>query len=169
MRSVVLLSSLVVLASLTAPARAAKPEIERPAGTPQADGVVHTLRAIPEACARLQGRFTGDPKSPYHFAPVRSSASCQPRARFVDPQRAKPSEAGGWKLNDVIRVPSTACPGLQAVVEVWRKPVDARPPALDAQGRARLYLQDAKARAPAAAASVGQFTATVAVEGRCGA
>ena len=29
------------------------------AGQPQAVGVVHTLRVIPEACARLEGQFTG--------------------------------------------------------------------------------------------------------------
>lgn len=150
------------------PAHAATPEIRRAAGSPQANGVAHTLRSIPEACASLQGRFTGDASSPYAFAPVRTSASCQPRARLVDPAKAKPSEATGWKLNDVIRVPSTQCPGLVAVVEVWRKPVAATPPALDAQGRARLYLDEAKAKA-AQAAPVTQFAAKVAMEGRpCG-
>lgn len=147
---------------------AAEPEIRRPTGTPQGDGVVHTVRAIPEACAWLQGRFTGDAKSPYAFAPTRSSPTCQARARLVDPARAKPSEAAGWKLNDVIRVPSRDCAGLQAVVTVWRKPGNEAPPKLDAQGRARLYLQDAKASAGKVGA-LTQYTAKVALEGSpCG-
>lgn len=147
---------------------AAEPEIRRPTGTPQGKGVVHTVRAIPEACAWLQGRFTGDAKSPYAFAPTRSSATCQARARLVDPAKARPSEAAGWKLNDVIRVPARDCPGLQAIVHVWRKPGGEAPPRLDAQGRARLYLQDAKANA-GKPVSLTQYTATVAVEGApCG-
>ena len=152
---------------LAASAQAATPEIRRPPAAAQGVGVAHALRSIPEACAALQGRFTGDAASPYAFAAVRSSASCQPRARFVDAARARPSEATGWKLNDVIRVPSKECPGLAAVVEVWRKPVAATPPALDAQGRARLYLDEAKAKGKSgAAAAVTQYTAKVAVEGR---
>lgn len=148
---------------------AATPEIARPAGTPQANGVVHTVRAIPEACARLQGRFTGDATKPYDFAPVRTSAGCQARARLVDPARAKPSDKAGWKLNDVIRIPAKDCPGLQAVVEVWRRPVASAPPTLDAQGRARLYLDESRAKA-AKAGDVTQFTAKVALEGKaCGA
>jgi hypothetical protein len=150
-----------------ASARAAAPEIRRPAGVPQGDGVAHTLRSIPEACASLQGRFIGEAASPYAFAAVRSSASCQPRARFVDAAKARPSEAAGWRLNDVIRVPSKDCAGLVAVVEVWRKPGVALPPKLDAQGRARLYLDEAKAKAKAGVpAAVTQYTAKVAVEGR---
>jgi hypothetical protein len=149
-------------------AHAAEPEIRRPTGAPQGVGVVHTVRAIPEACARLQGRFTGDAKSPYAFAPTRSSDACQARARLVDPAKARPSEASGWKLNDVIRVPAKDCPGLQAIVQVWRKAGAEAPPKLDAQGRARLYLQDAKASA-GKAVPLTQFTATVALEGRpCG-
>lgn len=152
----------------TLAARAATPEIQRPPATPQADGVVHTVRGIPEACASLQGRFTGDAKSPYAFAPVRSGANCQPRARLVDPAKARPAESAGWKLNDVVRIPSKSCEGLVAVVQVWRKPVAATPPKLDAQGRARLYLQDAKADA-AKAGPVTQYAAKVAIEGKaCG-
>lgn len=162
------LTAALVLTATAAAAQAATPEIQRPLGTAQANGVVHTVRAIPEACAWLQGRFTGQRSQPYAFAPVRSSATCQPRARLVDPTKAKPSAATGWKLNDVIRVPAKDCPGLQAVVEVWRKPVASAPPKLDAQGRARLYLQDAKAGAGKAAA-VTQFTAKVVLEGTpCG-
>ena len=36
----------------------AKPEIARGPVQPQAQGAVHTLRQIPEACARLEGMFT---------------------------------------------------------------------------------------------------------------
>lgn len=160
---------LMVLVVFATGAHAAKPEIQRPAATPQANGAVHTVRGIPEACASLQGRFTGQASQPYAFAPVRTSTTCQPRARLVDPTKAKPSEASGWTLNDVVRVPSKECPGLQAVVEVWRKAGAAAPPQLDAQGRARLYLQDAKAAAGKAAGQVTQYTAKVGVEGTpCG-
>ena len=59
-----------------APANAAdpQPEIQRAVGSPQAVGVAHTLRTIPEACARLEGQFTGGAASPYKFAAVRTSA-----------------------------------------------------------------------------------------------
>ena len=147
------------------------PEIQRAASAPpQAAGSVHTLRQIPEACARLEGMFTGEAAQPYKFAVVRSSPSCQPRARFVDAAKAQPSEAAGWKFNDLIRVPSAACPQQQAVVRVWRKPAAVAPPQLDAQGRARLYLQDEKARAEAAKlAQVPMFAAAMTVEGKaCG-
>lgn len=147
------------------------PEIQRAANAPpQAAGSVHTLRQIPEACARLEGMFTGEAAQPYKFAVVRSSPNCQPRARFVDAAKAQPSEAAGWKFNDLIRVPSAACPQQQAVVRVWRKPAAVAPPQLDAQGRARLYLQDEKARAEAAKlAQVPMFAAAMTVEGKpCG-
>src|SRR3546814_6704904 len=95
----------------------------RRASTPHANGVVHTRRQGPEACARIEGAFTGQAVEPYKFAVVRTSTNCQPRARFVDAAKAKPSEATGWKFNDLIRVPSAACPSQQAVVRAWRKPV----------------------------------------------
>ena len=119
MRIAVLLAA---LATASGTALAATPEIQRPVGSPQANGVTHTVRGLPEACAFLQGTFTGDAAVPYRLSPVRSSPTCQPRARLVDAAKAKPSERAGWKLNDVIRVPSKDCPGQQAVVEVWRKP-----------------------------------------------
>lgn len=162
------IAAALALLAAVAPAWAAQPEIVRPAAAPQPNGVAHVLRAIPEACATLQGRFTGDAKSPYAFAPTRSSATCQPRARFVDPAKARPAAASGWKLNDLIRVPSKDCAALQAVVEVWRKPGAAAPPRLDAQGRARLYLQDARS-GDVGGGAVTQYTAKVAIEGRpCG-
>ena len=127
-----------------APANAAdpQPEIQRAVGSPQAVGVAHTLRTIPEACARLEGQFTGVAASPYKFAAVRTSARCQPRARLVDAAGAKASAANGWVLNDVIRVPNAACASQQAVVRVWRKDAKAVPPKLDAQGRSRIYLKE---------------------------
>ena len=118
------------------------PEIQRKPGAPQAIGVLHTLRTIPEACARLEGKFTGSAAAPYTFAAVRTSARCQPRARLVDAKDAKASAANGWVLNDVIHVPNAACPAQQAVVRVWRKNAKAQPPKLDAQGRSRIYLKD---------------------------
>src|SRR3546814_14918531 len=113
---------LLLLAALPAFAADPVPEITRPAATPQANGVVHTLRQIPEACARIEGAFTGQAVEPYKFAVVRTSPNCQPRARFVDAAKAKPSEATGWKFNDLLRVPSAACPSQRAGVRVRPNP-----------------------------------------------
>lgn len=142
------------------------PEIHRDPATPQAPGVLHTLRQIPEACARVQGRFTGDPADPYKFELVRTSPNCSPRAKLVDAAKAKPSEAGGWKFNDLVRVPSTQCATRFAVVRVWRKPVEVAPPALDAQGKSRLYLEEQRRRAAAGQlAAVPEYAVSTAVEG----
>jgi hypothetical protein len=162
---------LVALAALASPALAAepRPEITRAAAKPQATNVLHTVRAIPEACARLEGMFTGRMADPYKFAVVRTSANCQARARFVDAAEAKPTTQGGWVFNDLIRVPSANCPSQQAVVRVWRRPGHTTPPALDPQGRARIYLQDARKPAAASAGDIPMFAATMAVEGTpCG-
>ncbi len=141
------------------------PELQRPAGAPQAINAAHTLRQIPEACARLEGTFTGDPAQPYRFSVVRTSEQCQPRARFVDYDKAQPTEAKGWKLNDVIRVPSAACPAQQAVVRVWRLPV-AQKIELDGQGQSRIYLEDAKKQAAAGKmAQIPMFAAQLTIEG----
>lgn len=158
---------LAALAALASPALAAelRPEITRAAAKPQAAGVLHTVRVIPEACARLEGAFTGQAAEPYRFAVVRTSANCQARARFVDAAKAKPSTQAGWVLNDLIRVPSANCPSQQAVVRVWRRPGRANPPALDAQGRARIYLQDARKADGAATSEVTMFAATMVLEG----
>ncbi|KGM54777.1 hypothetical protein N800_02640 [Lysobacter daejeonensis GH1-9] len=160
-------AALAVAASIAAPARAAeqRPEIARAVARPQATGVQHTVRTIPEACARLEGAFTGQLAAPYRFAVVRTSATCHPRARFVDAAKAQPWSQSGWLLNDLVRVPSAACPSQQAVVRVWRKPGSASPPALDAQGRARIYLQDAQKELPAKAGATPLFAATMTVEG----
>ncbi len=142
------------------------PELQRAAGTPQAVGAAHTLRQIPEACARLEGVFTGEAAQPYKFAVVRTSEQCQPRARFVDYDKAQPSEAKGWKLNDVIRVPNAGCPAQQAVVRVWRMPVTTTPER-DGQGQSRIYLEDAKKQAAAGKiAQVPMFAAQMKVEGK---
>lgn len=119
-----------------------QPEIKRAPVAAQQVGAAHTLRVIPEACARLQGQFTGLPAAPYKFAAVRTSERCQSRARMVDAVSAKASVASGWVLNDEIRVPSAACATQQAVIRVWRKDANAVPPKLDAQGRSRIYLKD---------------------------
>ncbi len=155
-----------LLASAFATHAADSPEINRPAGSAQAIGAVHTLRQIPEACARLEGTFTGDAAQPYRFTVVRTSEQCQPRSRYVDFDKAQPSAAKGWKLNDVIRVPSAACPSQQAVVSVWRLPVDKKPE-LDGQGQSRIYLEDAKKQAAAGkTAQVPMFAAKAEVEGK---
>ena len=141
LRSHILLSALL-LASAASHAADPTPEIKRAVASPQASGVVHTLRTIPEACARLEGQFTGTVAAPYKFAAVRTSERCAPRAKLVDAATAKASVANGWLLNDVIRVPDAACPSRQAVVRVWRKDIKPQPPKLDAQGRSRIYLKD---------------------------
>lgn len=143
------------------------PEIQRPPAAPQATGVVHALRTIPEACARLEGQFTADAKTPYRFAAVRTSERCAPRARLVDAAQAKPAAAGGWRLNDVIRVPSAACPGQQAVVRIWRKEAGNAPPKLDAQGRSRIYLKDGLDAAKAGdLKALPMFAVAMQVEGK---
>ena len=161
----------ILLLAAMAPALAAdpKPEITRDAVQPQAVGTVHTLRQIPEACARIEGAFTGDAAEPYRFAVVRTSPNCQPRARFVDAARAQPSQAAGWVFNDLLRVPSAACPSQQAVVRVWRKPVD-QTIELDGQGQSRIYVEESKqAAAGGRLAAIPMFAAEMAVEGEaCG-
>lgn len=143
----------------------ATPEITRGAITPQAIGTPHTLRRIPEACTRIEGLFTGDAAAPYRVSTVRTSDNCQPRARFVDAAKARPSTATGWILNDVLRVPRADCAVQQAVVRVWRRPV-AQVQARDGQGQARIYLDEAKRSAAAGTmAAVPMFTAEMSVEG----
>ena len=161
-----LLAACVVAASLPLSAAEPKPEIQRETGAAQAVGALHTLRTIPEACARLEGMFTGDAAQPYKYAVVRTSPQCPPRARFVDYTKAQPAEAKGWKLNDVIRVPNAACSSQKAVVHVWRLPAD-NTPKLDGQGSARVYLQDAKEIAAAGKLPpVAMYAAEMKVEGK---
>lgn len=168
MRHITLLFLLAAVPAMTATsATTAKPEIDRGPGAAQAAGVVHTLRTIPEACARLEGVFTGDPSEPYRFAPVLSRPGCQPRARFVDAAKANPSTTQGWLLNERLQVPSAECPTEFALIEVWGRPGSATAPALDAQGRARIYLDDEKQKASANRPVVSpMFAATMKVQGR---
>ena len=162
-----LVTFLLLAASLPVLAADPKPEIQRPAAAPQSVGTVHTVRGIPEACARLEGMFTGQANAPYKFDAVRTSPNCQARARFVDAQDAKPAKTKGWVLNDLIRIPSAACPGQQAVVSVWRHPANVTTPKLDAQGRARIYLQESMEKAKAKAlAPIPLYAATMTVEGK---
>lgn len=148
-------------------AAADRPEIERAAASPQAVGTAHSLRTIPEACVRLEGTFTGKAEAPYDFRMARTSAACQPRAHFVDPDKAKPSAASGWKLNDVIRVPQAGCPSRVAMVRVWRKPMDVSTPGLDRQGRARIYLDESMRQvAGGDLAAVPLYAAAMTLEGK---
>lgn len=148
-RQGMVLAAALVAASFAAGAADPRPEVQRAPATPQAVGVLHALRTIPEACTRLQGKFTGDAADPYRFEAVRTSPACQPRALVEDAAKAKPSAKSGWILNDRISVPAAACPGLRAVVTVWRRPSHGGPPALDAQGRSRIYLEDSMRKARA--------------------
>jgi hypothetical protein len=144
-----------------------KPEIARDPAQPQRQNSVHTLRQIPEACARLEGMFTGQSDDPYTFAVVRISPSCQPRARFVDAAKVQPSLSKGWKFNDLIRVPNADCPSQQVVVRVWRKPAPVAPPKADAQGQARIYLEEQRQAAAAnQLPEVPMYAATMTVEGQ---
>lgn len=154
------------LATFAAHAADPTPEIKRDAAKPQAIGTVHTLRTIPEACARMEGQFTGQAAQPYKFAVVRTSPKCQARAKFVDAAKAKPSAASGWIFNDVIRVPNATCATQHAVIRVWRKPANAVPPKLDAQGRSRIYLKESvDAARKGDIAAIPMYAAAMAVEG----
>lgn len=166
-RSLLALSLSLLPAFVLAASPAA--ELTRPAGKPQAVGVVHTVRGIPEACARLEGVFTGDDAAPYRISPVKTSPQCQPRARLVSFEKAHPSAEKGWKLNERIAVIREGCPAQQAVVQVWRRPGAVAPPKLDAQGRSRIYLEDAKTQAAAnPPANLTLFAVDVQVEkGAC--
>ena len=165
-RSVALAAPAFLLAAGLATAAGPTPEVRRPPATPQAVGVLHTLRSIPEACARIEGRFTGDPAQPYRYDVVRTSPACQPRAGLVDADKARPATSAGWIFNDLIRVPSAACPQQQAVLRIWRHPADAVPPRLDAQGRSRIYLKESVEKAKAGRLPpIPLYTATLAVEG----
>jgi len=158
---------LLLAAALPAFAADPAPEIQRPPAAPQPVGTVHTIRGIPEACARLEGMFTGEAGQPYKFDAVRTSPNCQARARFVDAKAARPATSAGWILNDVIRVPSAACPDQVAIVRVWRHPANAIPPKLDAQGRARIYLQESVDKAKAnALAPIPMYAAVMTLEGK---
>lgn len=162
-----LLATGLVLAWMQPAAAQPAPEIQRQPAAAQAAGVVHTLRAIPEACVRFEGSFTGQAAEPYRWAAVPTSPQCQPRARLVDYAEARPAEADGWKFNDLIRVPSADCPAQVAVLRVWRKPGEVATPALDGQGRSRIYLEEARRQAQSGAQPAGLplYAADLQVEG----
>lgn len=166
MRCHVLVAGIALAGLSAAHAVDPKPEIAREPATPQAVGQMHTLRTIPEACARIEGRFTGQAVEPYQFTVVRTSPNCHPRARLVDAAQVKPDATQGWIFNDLIRVPNAACPSQEAVVRLWRKPTTGAPPALDAQGRSRIYLKDATDAAKAKTPDVPMFAAAMSVEGK---
>ena len=135
-------------------------------GARQGGGAGHTVGRVAEACARLEGVCTGEAAEPDRVSAVRTSEQCRPRARFVDYAKAQPSADKGWKLNDVIRVPNAACPAQQAVVRVWRLPVN-NTQALDGQGQSRIYLEEAKKQAAAGKIpQVTMFAAQLQVEGK---
>lgn len=166
------LAILILFCTLSIGLQAAglQPEIQREPFPAQAPGKVHTIRIIPEVCAYLQGSFVidaaADPTTPYRYGTARTGKRCQPRARLVDPAKAKPSTEAGWILNDLIRIPNGACPAQQAVIRVWRKPAN-NAPQLDGEGRPRIYLEDAKRQAAAGKiAPLPQYTAVLAMEGR---
>jgi hypothetical protein len=163
MRLVILLSLATVLPAFAADPT---PEIKRDPAAPQAIGAMHTLRGIPEACARLEGMFTGQATQPYKLAALRTSPTCHARARFVDADKVKPDAKDGWIFNDLIRVPNAACATQQAVVRVWRRPANAVPPKLDDQGRSRIYLKESVAKAKAGTLPpIPMYAATMTLEG----
>ena len=123
-------------------ALAATPEITRDTGTPQAVGKAHTLRTIPEACARISGQFTGIPDKPYTMQVSKTSPRCVARAELVSADKVKPESDPRFVLNDLVKVPNAACPSQLATLSVWRLKVNNAPYKLDAQGRARVYLQE---------------------------
>ena len=158
----------LLLAFAMAAAAAQSPEIQRGPIPAQVPGVLHTLRTIPEACTRLEGRFTkAKEASPYALTQVRTSTRCQARARLLDARKAQASAANGWILNDVLRVPNASCSGQSAVIRIWRKDAASATPKLDAQGRVRVYLKDGlDAAAQGQLGAVPQFAVALGVEGR---
>ncbi|MDH5824757.1 hypothetical protein QFW77_17445 [Luteimonas sp. RD2P54] len=146
-------------------AAAQAPEIERETAPPQAVGAAHTLRQIPEACARIEGVFTGQADPPYRFTVMQTSPGCRPRARLVDADKVRPDPADGWVLNDVVRIPGAACPSQIAVARIWRRPAEGTLQT-DAQGRARIYLDEARAQAESGDAPQPElYAAQLRVEG----
>lgn len=158
---------LVTALAVAVPLRAQEPAPR--SGAPQAPGAVHTVRQIPEACTRLEGRYAQPgAATPYVLETVALGGNCQARARYVDGGQAQPSASTGWVLNDVIRIPEAACPGREAVVQVWRKAGDAVP-ARDGQGQTRVYLDESRSKAASAASALALFSAVLqAPTGRCG-
>jgi hypothetical protein len=147
--------ALLLCCALPIASFATEPEISRPVGKPQAVGVLHGLRTIPEACARLEGRFDANAAAPYALS-ARAKSPCQPRAMF-DTAMTPPAAGAGWILNDVIRVPRADRADCIATISVWRHPGTMAPIEHDGQQRVRLYLDQPVAKTgekPRFAASV---------------
>ena len=140
---------------------------QRPAVQPQPDGVLHTLRQIPEACVRLQGQFTGQAQQPYALQVVETSLTCPRRAVFTGVSAQAPGEPG-WQPVEQLRVPSARCPGMVRVLDLWQLPGQVRRLPVDGQGRERVYLEQARAT-PAAdsRALLPQWRASWQVQGQC--
>lgn len=143
------------------------PEIRRQPLPAQADGMAFTLRVIPEACVRLEGRFTGDKARPFALTAEPSRTRCLPRAQLVEAARARPGVQRGWVLNDELRVPSARCQAQQAVVRVWRERGPDAAPRRDAQGRVRVYLREDLAPANAVQhQAIPRYAVQLAVQGQ---
>ncbi|WP_084220831.1 hypothetical protein [Pseudoxanthomonas sp. J31] len=166
-RQAFLLVLLATALAVVVPLRAQEPAAR--VGAPQAPGAVHTVRQIPEACVRLEGSYAqAGAAAPYALQVVPLGGACQPRARYVGAEQAQPSAAAGWTLNDVVKIPEAACPGREAVVQVWRKS-GADAPARDGQGQARIYLEQGRGQAAAGASRLPQYSAVLqAPQGACG-
>ncbi len=156
-------ATVLALAPIVRAADGTQPEIKREIATAQPVGQLHTLRNIPEACVRLQGQFTGDATKPYTFEAA-PRERCAQRAAYVDASTLKkaPTAKSGWILNDRISVPRTDAPNCVAVLEVWRHEGNTAPPALDPQGRSRLYLD----KPQATGATPPLFTAMLAIQAK---
>lgn len=126
------LTRVALLLTFAVPAHAVEPEIQRGEATPQADGVRHTVRTIPEACRRLEGEFTGEADTPYRLQAVQTHPRCMRRAELflADEAPERPSAEAGWALNDRIRIPRLGCPAQIAEIEVWRFNRPPRPPGI---------------------------------------
>lgn len=138
---------------------------QRPPASAQADGAEHTLRQIPEACVRLQGRFGG--ATGYRLQALRSAPGCQPRARFAAPGSVQPDPAAGWQLDERIVVPSASRPGCRAELAVWKRPAGAA--SRDGQGQVRVYLDQGRRDAAAGSLpALAQWTAVLVLAPACG-
>ena len=76
-----------------------------------------------------------------------------------------------FALDDALeraRLENAEHPDRQALVRVWRKPVD-QTLELDGQGRVRIYLQDAQKQAAAGQMrELPEYSAQLELAGRCG-
>lgn len=160
-------SGLSLLVALSAAAAAPQARPQRSPASPQADGVAHTLRQIPEACVRLQGAFTGRAEQPYALQAVPTHERCPRRAVFAGIGDA-PAASEGWQLDEQIVVPSSACPGMAMQLSMWHRQGQVQAAGRDGQGQVRVYLdqlqQGQTARAPSA---LPQWRASWQVQGRC--